>query len=162
MPPLRALLRIPLLFLEHHDLRGCCRSQWPSLGQSQSLPFKFPSEPVKAASCHDRRDHHCSTWTVAPTRAGKGLGPQAHRDRDSPSQPWWLAVLVRRGASDCSDAESESLEHISTGQWLPRRPVTSVTLMSVVMSPSCADGCPAGDVYLDVFTSWCVRQSACT
>ena len=28
--------------------------------------------------------------------------------------------------------------------------------------PSCADGCLAGDVYLDVFTRWCLLQSACT
>ena len=31
-----------------------------------------------------------------------------------------------------------------------------------MQSQSCADGCLAGDVYLDVFTSWCLRQSACT
>ena len=31
-----------------------------------------------------------------------------------------------------------------------------------MQSPSCADGCLAGGVYLDVFTSWCLRQSACT
>ena len=28
--------------------------------------------------------------------------------------------------------------------------------------PSCADGCLAGHVYLDIFTSWCLLQSACT
>ena len=31
-----------------------------------------------------------------------------------------------------------------------------------LQSPLCADGCLASDVYLDIFTSWCLQQSACT
>ena len=33
-----------------------------------------------------------------------------------------------------------------------------------MQSPSCADRCLAGhgDMYLDVFTRWCLLQSACT
>ena len=31
-----------------------------------------------------------------------------------------------------------------------------------MQSPSCADECLADDVFLDVFTSWCLLQSACT
>ena len=31
-----------------------------------------------------------------------------------------------------------------------------------MQSPSCADGCLTGDVYLDIFTSWYLLQSACT
>ena len=29
-----------------------------------------------------------------------------------------------------------------------------------MQSLSCADGCLAGDVYLDIFTSWCLQQSS--
>ena len=29
-----------------------------------------------------------------------------------------------------------------------------------LQSPLCADGCLASDVYLDIFTSWCLQQSS--